>query len=126
MMSGTASRQGKKGFSWEVAMKPPRCQPMAKSLQKPNAQSLKLFRVLNLTILSFSLIFVADVVLYFVLGGSIRDFVVMMASLYLVVVTIAARLRFQPEFGRQILMEWLIVSSAGIILSLYLTFFFSL
>ncbi len=107
-------------------MNPSRCQPMVESRQKPNAQSLKLLRVLNLSIILFSLIFVADVILYFVWGGSLRDFVVMMFSLYLAMVTLTARLRFHPELGRQIIMEWIIVSSVGIIISLYLAFIFTL
>ncbi|MFX0196131.1 MAG: hypothetical protein ACFFCW_08415 [Candidatus Hodarchaeota archaeon] len=99
---------------------------MVESRQKPNAQSLKLLRVLNLSIILFSLIFVADFILYFVWGGSLRDFVVMMFSLYLAMVTLTARLRFHPELGRQIIMEWIIVSSVGIIISLYLAFIFTL
>ncbi|MFQ6126916.1 MAG: hypothetical protein ACE5R6_20245 [Candidatus Heimdallarchaeota archaeon] len=99
---------------------------MVQSRQKPNAQSIKLLRVLNLSIILFSLIFVVDVILYFVWDGSIRDFIVLMFSLYLAMVTLTARLRFQPELGQQLIMEWIIVSSVGIIISLYLTFVFTL
>jgi len=81
---------------------------------------------MDLAILGFSLIFVADVALYFGLGGSLRDFIVMMFSLYMTIVTLATRLRFQVEIGRQILLEWIVVSSIGIVLSLYLAFLFSL
>jgi len=107
-------------------MNPPRCQQMAKGLQQHNIQSLNPFRIMDLAILGFSLIFVADVALYFGLGGSLRDFIVMMFSLYMTIVTLATRLRFQVEIGRQILLEWIVVSSIGIVLSLYLAFLFSL
>ena len=99
---------------------------MAKGHQQNPVQNISSFRVMDLAILIFSLIFVIDLVLYFVLDGSLRDFVVMMFSMFMVIVTLTARLRYQPEIGRQIILEWVVVSIIGIILSIYFAFLFSL
>ena len=99
---------------------------MAKGHQQNPVQNIPSFRVMDLAILIFSLIFVIDLVLYFVLDGSLRDFVVMMFSMFMVIVTLTARLRFQPDIGRQIILEWVAVSIIGIILSVYFAFIFSL
>ena len=99
---------------------------MAETLQQRNTPSLKAFRVMDLAILLFSLIFVVDVIFYFGLDGSLRDFVVMMFSLYMAIVTLTARLRFQPEIGRQIILEWIAVSIVGIVLCIFFAFFFTL
>ena len=99
---------------------------MAKGHQQNLVQNISSFRVMDLAILIFSLIFVIDLVLYFILDGSLRDFVVMMFSMFMVIVTLTARLRYQPEIGRQIILEWVAVSVIGIILSIYFAFLFSL
>ena len=99
---------------------------MAKGHQQNTVQNITSFRIMDLAILIFSLIFVIDLVLYFVLDGSLRDFVVMMFSMFMVIVTLTARLRFQPDIGRQIILEWVAVSIIGIILSVYFAFIFSL
>ncbi len=99
---------------------------MAKGHQQNPVQNITSFRIMDLAILLFSLIYVIDLVLYFVLDGSLRDFVVMMFSMFMVIVTLNARLRFQPEIGRQIILEWIAVSIIGIILSIYFAFLFAL
>lgn len=99
---------------------------MAKGHQQNPVQIITSFRVMDLAILIFSLIFVIDLILYFILDGSLRDFVVMMFSMFMVIVTLTARLRYQPEIGRQIILEWVAVSVIGIIFSIYFAFLFSL
>ena len=81
---------------------------------------------MDLAILGFSIIFIIDAVFYFILDGSLRDFVVMMFSLFMVIVTLTTRLRYQPDIGKQLMMEWIAVSIIGIILTVYLTFLFIL
>ena len=49
---------------------------MAKNVQESKTPSLGSYRVLDLAILIFALIFVVDALLYLVIGGSIRDFVI--------------------------------------------------
>ena len=99
---------------------------MAENLQKQKAQSISSFRIMDLAILIFALIFIVDVVFYMVFGGSLRDFVVVMFMLYITIVTLTTRLRFQLEIGRQIITEWIVVSIIGIVISLYLAFVLSL
>ena len=81
---------------------------------------------MDLAILGFSIIFIIDAVFYFILDGSLRDFVVMMFSLFMAIVTLTMRLRYQPDIGRQLMIEWIAVSIIGIILTIYLTFLFTL
>ena len=81
---------------------------------------------MDLAILGFSIIFIIDAVFYFILDGSLRDFVVMMFSLFMAIITLTTRLRYQQEIGRQLMIEWIAVSIIGIILTVYLTFLFTL
>lgn len=99
---------------------------MAETTRQQNTKNLKSFRFMDLAILGFSIIFIIDAVFYFILDGSLRDFVVMMFSLFMAIITLTTRLRYQPEIGRQLMIEWIAVSIIGIILTVYLTFLFTL